>query len=72
MIRFNPHIKFFDGDRRGYQRRHVDRNRLRTDLEMVGMVRRPDAPEYTFASFEVDDERPGAHRVYRCVVVGVR
>jgi phosphodiesterase/alkaline phosphatase D-like protein len=63
MIKFNPHIKFFDGDRRGYQSCHVDRHRFRTDLEMVRTVSRPDAAQYTFASFEVQDGRPGAHRV---------
>ena len=63
MIKFNPHIKFFDGDRRGYQSCHVDRHRFRTDLEMVRTVSRPDAEQYTFASFEVQDGRPGAHRV---------
>ena len=63
MIGFNPHIKFFDGDRRGYVRCHVEREQWRTDLRMVTTVSTPDAPEYTLASFVVEDGRPGAHQV---------
>ena len=63
MIDANPHIKFFDGDRRGYVRCLVDRRRWRTDLRMVTTVSRSDAPVYTFASFEVENGRPGAERV---------
>jgi alkaline phosphatase D len=63
MIKFNPHIKFFDGDRRGYVRCTVTRDDWRTDLRMVRNVRRPDAPVYTHASFVVEDGRPGAHRL---------
>jgi phosphodiesterase/alkaline phosphatase D-like protein len=62
MIKFNPHIRFFDGDRRGYLRCQVDRSRLRADLQVVTTVSRPDAPESTFASFVVEHGRPGAHR----------
>jgi alkaline phosphatase D len=60
MIQFNPHIKFFDGDRRGYVRCTVDQNEFRADLQMVSTVSRPDAPETTFASFVVQDGIPGA------------
>ena len=63
FIRANPHIKFFDGDRRGYVRCLLDRDRWRTDLRMVTTVRDPAAPVYTFASFEVEDGQPGAHQV---------
>ncbi len=59
MIKFNPHIKFFDGDRRGYLRCRVDRHALRADLRIVSTVSRPDAPESTYASFVVEDGRPG-------------
>jgi alkaline phosphatase D len=60
MIKFNPHIKFFDGDRRGYVRCHVTPSRTRADLRVVGTVSRRDAPESTYASFVVEDGRPGA------------
>jgi alkaline phosphatase D len=63
MIKYNPHIKFFDGDRRGYVRCDVTKSQMRTDLKMVSTVSRRDAPETTFASFVVESGRPGAHRV---------
>jgi alkaline phosphatase D len=63
MIPFNPHIRFFDGDRRGYVLCTVDEKEWRTDLRMVTTVSRPVAPEYTFASFVVEDGKPGAERI---------
>ncbi|RBM20973.1 alkaline phosphatase [Prauserella sp. PE36] len=62
MIKYNPHIRFFDGDRRGYVRCRVDRKEFRADLQMVDTVGRRDAGESTFASFVVEEGRPGAHR----------
>jgi alkaline phosphatase D len=62
MIRYNPHIKFFDGDRRGYVRCTVGTTRWTTDLRMVPTVSRADAPATTYASFVVEDGRPGAVR----------
>lgn len=63
MIGFNPHIKFFDGDRRGYVRCRLDATGMRTDLQMVTTVSRPDAPQSTFGSFFVESGRPGAQRI---------
>jgi len=63
MIRFNPHIRFFDGDRRGYVRCGVRHSQMRADLQVVSTVSRPDAPESTFASFVIENGRPGAQRV---------
>jgi alkaline phosphatase D len=63
MIKYNPHIKFFDGDRRGYVRCTITPEQWQTDLRMVRSVSRPDAPAYTLASFVVEDGRPGAQRV---------
>ena len=60
MIPANPHIKFFDGDRRGYVRCLVDRRQWRTDLRMVTTVSRSDAPVSTLASFVVEEGTPGA------------
>ena len=59
MIKHNPHIKFFDGDSRGYVRCRVDRDQLRADLQVVSTVSRSNAPESTFASFAVEDRRAG-------------
>jgi phosphodiesterase/alkaline phosphatase D-like protein len=36
---FNPHIRFFDGDRRGYVRCRLDHEQMLTDLQMVSTVR---------------------------------
>ncbi|WP_223397294.1 alkaline phosphatase D family protein [Nocardioides rotundus] len=63
MIPFNPHIRFFDGDRRGYMRCRVDDAQMRVDFQTVTTVSTPDAPESTFASWVVEDGRPGAVRV---------
>ncbi|RAY15251.1 alkaline phosphatase [Actinomadura craniellae] len=63
MIKWNPHIKFFDGDRRGYVTCKLDQHRWRTDLRMVPTVSRADARATTFASFVVEDRRPGAVRL---------
>jgi alkaline phosphatase D len=63
MMKYNPHIRFFDGDRRGYVRCTLDREQWRTDLRMVTTVSRPDAPAYTFASFVVEDGKPGAQKI---------
>jgi alkaline phosphatase D len=62
MIGYNPHIRFFDGDGRGYLRCSLRPDRLRVDLRMVDSVRGPAAAEYTLASFTVQDGRPGAIR----------
>ena len=60
MIGFNPHIRYFDGDKRGYVRCHVERGQWRTDLRMVTTVSKPDADAYTLASFVVESGSPGA------------
>jgi len=60
MIKFNPHIRFFDGDRRGYVQCLVKRHEMKADLQVVTTVSRPDAPQSTFASFVIEDGRPGA------------
>lgn len=62
MIPENPHIKFFDGDRRGYFRVNLNRDRWQTDLRIVTTVSQPDAPVYTLASFVVENGRPGVQR----------
>jgi len=58
----NPHIKFFDGDRRGYFRINLNYKRWQTDLRIVETVSRSDAPINTFASFVVENNRPGPQR----------
>ncbi len=60
MIGFNPHIKFFDGDRRGYQRHTLTADAWRTDLVMVDRVGTPTSPASVLKSFVVQDGVPGA------------
>ncbi len=60
MIGFNPHIKFFDGDRRGYQRHTLTAAAWRTDLVMVDRVGTPTSPASVLKSFVVHDTVPGA------------
>ena len=60
MVPNNPHIRFFDGDRRGYMRCELTPQRWQTDLRMVDSVLTPDADIETMASFVVEDGRPGA------------
>jgi alkaline phosphatase D len=60
MIQFNSHIRFFDGDRKGYVRCAVGPDLLQADLRYVERVGAPGAPIETFASFVVEDSRPGA------------
>ena len=63
MVPDNPHIKFFDGDRRGYVRCRVTPEQWETDLRMVSTVSRSDAPVSTFASFVVENGVPGAQQL---------
>ena len=51
MIPYNPHIKYFEGDRRGYFLATVTRKELRLDLRFVTSVEDPNGTGYT--------ERPG-------------
>ena len=60
MIPFNPDIKFFDGDRRGYVLCTLNHAVWQTELRMVENVASRDAAEYTFASFVVENGQPGA------------
>jgi alkaline phosphatase D len=58
MIPFNPHIKYFEGDRKGYVRTSVTRRRLAADVRFVDRVGAPEAGIATAASFVVDDGDP--------------
>jgi len=58
-----PHVKFFDGQYRGYVRCHLDRTRMRTDFRVVPTVQSPSAPVCTLATFEVESGTPGAQQV---------
>jgi len=58
----NPHIRLGNGERRGYVRMEITRERLRADLRTVRSVTQPGASADTLATFVVEDGRPGAIR----------
>ena len=62
MIPFNPHIKYYEGDRRGYFKATVTPRQMRLDLRFVTTVESPTASGYTEASWVVEDGAPGAIR----------
>ena len=59
----NPHVKFFDGEYRGYVRCEVTEEEWRTDLKIVTDSRAAAGPAYTLASFVVANGVPGARQV---------
>ena len=59
MIKFNPHIRFFDGDRHGSLKARLRRNELEVDWRIADKVGDPDAPVRTLRTFAVESGRPG-------------
>ena len=62
MVPFNPHIKYFEGDRRGYITATVTPKRMQLDLRFVTSVQDPAGTGFTERSFVVENGVPGAHR----------
>jgi alkaline phosphatase D len=60
MIPFNPHIKYYEGDRRGYFKAHVTPQRMQLELRFVTSVENPTGTGYTEASWVVEEGVPGA------------
>lgn len=60
FIPYNPHIRYFEGDRKGYFRVDLTRARWATDLRFVARVGVPEAPIRTERSWVVEAGRPGA------------
>jgi alkaline phosphatase D len=60
MIAWNPHIRYFEGDRKGYVRCRLQEQHLTADIRYVDRVGTPEAGIATAASFVVEDSRPGA------------
>lgn len=56
----NPHIKFFDGQFRGYVLNRVTRREWRADFRAVASVDVPDAPVSTLRSFVIENGVAGA------------
>lgn len=60
MIPYNPHIKYYEGDRRGYFKAVATPTHMRLDLRFVSSVQNPGGTGYTERSWIVDDGTPGA------------
>jgi alkaline phosphatase D len=60
MIPSNPHIKYFEGDKRGYFRASVTPKRMRLDLRFVTSVENQHGEGYAEKSLVVEDGVPGA------------
>lgn len=60
MIPFNPHIKYYEGDRRGYFKATVTPRQMQLDLRFVTTVESTTATACTEKSWVVQDGAPGA------------
>jgi alkaline phosphatase D len=60
MVPYNPHIQYFEGDRRGYFLARVTPKRMQLELRFVTSVEDPNGTGYTERSFVVEDGEPGA------------
>ncbi|GLK54767.1 alkaline phosphatase D [Methylopila capsulata] len=60
MIPANPHIRYYEGDKRGYFRMSLTHERLKADLRFASRVETPRGSVDTVASFVVADGQPGA------------
>ena len=56
----NPHVKFFDGSRRGYVRCDLTPHAWRSDYRVVASATDVNTPATTLTSWVVEDGRPGA------------
>ena len=55
----NPHVRYFDGSRRGYLRCELTKDAWRTDARTVDSIEVRESPTRTTASFVVEAGRPG-------------
>ena len=62
LLQENPHFKFANGTRRGYQTLEITPTRCVTRLRTVETVTERDTPIRTLASYAVEDGRAGAQR----------
>jgi alkaline phosphatase D len=54
----NPHVRYFDGLKRGYLRCEISKDTWRTDVRVVDSIEVRDSPTSTAASFVVESGRP--------------
>lgn len=67
----NPHVKFFNGDYRGYVRCNVTHKSWQADYRIVSSAGNPEAAVSTLASFVVKNGKPGALRIGGVDVTGI-
>ena len=58
----NPHVKFFDGTKRGYIRSKITRDRWVSDYRAVASAADRESPATTLTSWVVDNGRAGARQ----------
>ncbi|MEH6943090.1 alkaline phosphatase D family protein [Bacillus sp. JJ722] len=67
----NPHVKFFDGDHRGYVRCHVTHKSWQSDYRVVSSANNPDTVAVTLGSFVVNNGKAGAMRSGGIDITGI-
>jgi alkaline phosphatase D len=60
MVPFNPHIRYYEGDRRGYMAATVTAEAMTVELRFVTSVEDPNGQAFTERSFVVEAGQPGA------------
>ena len=58
----NPHIKYGNGEQRGYVRASISGGRFNAEMIGVDTVRKPEARSGVLARFLVEDGKPGPQR----------
>ncbi|MFB4165679.1 alkaline phosphatase [Alteribacillus sp. JSM 102045] len=59
----NPHVKFFNGDRRGYVRCELTQDSWRSDYRVVSSANSTEEKAYTMTSWVVENGKAGAKEI---------
>ena len=62
LLAENPHLRYGNGQKRGYVRMEIQRNVCTATLRALDNEKRPDSDISTLATFVVENGRPGAQR----------
>ena len=63
MLAENPHLRYGNGQKRGYVKMEIRRDACTATLRALGSEKRADSDISTLATFVVENGRPGAQRV---------
>ncbi len=58
----SPHVEFFDERNGGYMRCVLTDEDWRTEMKLADSIKDPNSPVRTFASFVIEDGKPGVER----------